>query len=200
AASNTLIISASQQDFDSLMVTIQSLDIAGSQRMTRSFPVKYVSGWTMAQSISNIFQQRSTGSPNDQVTATFEDGTSSIIVSASSKNMEEVEKILAETDKPSSSTKLTKFLKLSNAKAEDVAKTITDTFKAKTVPNRQNVYPVNAQADLASNNVIVTATDEYFPEIEAMAKNLDSTGGRTVHSYQFPDDVPAKSVVENINK
>lgn len=200
-ASNTLIVTASQQDFDALMVTIQSLDIAGSQRLTKSFQVKYAAPWTLAGAITNVFQQRGPRSPNDQVTATFEDGTSSIIVSANEMNMKEVEKIIADTDKPNTTAiKLTKFIKVETARAEDVARTITDAFKAKTVPNRQGVYPVNASADLASNNVIVTATDEYFPEIESMVASLDKAGGRSVHTYQFPDDVPAKSVVEQINR
>lgn len=200
-ASNTLIISASQQDFDALMVTIQSLDIAGSQRVTKSFQVKYAAPWTLANAITTMFQQRGSRSPNDQVTATFEDGTSSIIVSANSKNMEEVEKIIADTDKPNTTAiKMTKFIKLSNARAEDVSRTITDAFRAKTVANRQGVFPVNAQADIASNNVIVTATSEYMEEIETMAANLDKAGGRSVHSVQFPDTVPAKSAAENINR
>jgi len=200
-ASNTLIISASQTDFDALMVTIQSLDIAGSQRVTRAFQVKYVMPWTMANVINQQFQSRGSRSPNDQVTASFEDGTGAIIVSANSKNMEEVEKIILDSDKPNTgSIKETRFIKLANARAEDVAKTINDAFRAKTVANRQGVFPVAASADMASNNVIVTATSEYFDEITAMAANLDKAGGRTVYTVQFPDQVPAKSASENINR
>lgn len=200
AASNTLLINANETDFAALMVTIESLDIAGSQRMTKSFQVKYAMPWTMANVINQQFQARGAGSPNDAVTATFEDGTGSIVVSANSKNMEEVEKIIAETDKPSTSTKLTKFIKLANARAEDVSKTINDAFRAKTVANRQGVFPVNASADLASNNVVVTATTEYMEEIEAMAANLDKAGGRSVHTEQFPNESPVKMAAENINR
>ncbi|MFQ5423301.1 MAG: secretin N-terminal domain-containing protein [Phycisphaerae bacterium] len=174
--SNMLVVTASADRFEAIAARIAELDgdeTAG--RTTRSFPVKYVAGWTLASIINQQFRSGSRN-PTDQVQASYEDGTMSIIVTANDKNMQEVEKLIAESDKMNTgNVKETRFIQLDNARADELARSLNEAFRAKTVRSRQGQWPVTVTADVASNNLIVTATTELFEEINRMVAELDVT-------------------------
>ncbi len=172
--SNTLVVTASTDRFEAIAARIAELDSdEAAGRTTRSFPVKYVAGWTLASIINQQFRSGSRN-PIDQVQASYEDGTMSIIVTANEKNMKEVERLIAESDKMNTgNVKETRFIQLTNARADELARSLNDAFRAKTVRSRQGQWPVTVTADVASNNLIVTATTDMFVEITQMVTELD---------------------------
>ena len=171
--SNTLIVTAAEDKFEEIEARITELDAEDRGRITRTFNVRYVAPWTMASIIRGHFRAGSRN-PNDQVVASYEDGTQSIVVTANERNMTQVEALIAATDKlPEHIAKETRFIQLKHARADELARTLNESFRAKTVRNRQGQYPVTVTADVASNNLIVTAKTDMFTEIEQMVAELD---------------------------
>ncbi len=126
-----------------------------------------------------------------------------VVVTATPKQQSEikssiVDPILASLTK--SNIKITKFIPLVNGKADAMAKALSEAFQARTIANQQGKYPVTIAADMASNSLVVTGTVEYIHEVEDMVKKVDIEKGRKVFTVAMPDLVPAKTVVENINK
>jgi len=196
----TIVVTANEINHKKAKELIEMMDTEGvGERITKAFIVKNVSPWTMATIITQQFQRAGRG-PSDQVTASYEDGTRSIIVSASPKNMQLVEKLITETDQIAIGAKETRFLQLKNARADDLVKPLKEALEAKMTPDQRGKFPVSVTADPTSNSLIVTAPPDSFAEVERMVGQLDLGGGRTVHTVQMPEMVPAKSVADNVNK
>lgn len=200
ADTRTIVVTANESNHKKARELIEMVDIEGvGDRITKAFTVKNVTPWTMAQIITQQFQRAGRG-PGDQVTASYEDGTRSIIVSASPKNMELVTRLIDETDQIGVGTKETRFLQLKNARADELVKPLKEALEARMTPDQRGKYPVTVTADPTSNSLIVTAPPDTFSEVERMVGQLDLGGGRTVHTVQMPEMIPAKSVAENVNK
>jgi len=184
---STLIITGSRAEYDVLMKTVEALDVEGAGgRFTKVFSVKYVAPWTMASIISQQFQNRASRNPNDQVMASFEDGTQSIIVTANQENMDLVAKLIAEADvPPMGGKKITQFIKLENARADALANVLNQAHQAANPRRRDGTWQVSYAADMSSNRLVVTAPEDQFAEIEARIAELDveDTGGRTTRSF-----------------
>ncbi|MFQ5412018.1 MAG: secretin N-terminal domain-containing protein, partial [Phycisphaerae bacterium] len=170
-AANTLLISASPANYEKLLATIGQLDVPPSDVLTQVFKCKYIAPWTMANIINSHFRT-ATRNPNEKVTASSEDGTMSLIVSANKENMAKVAELIEKTDKPSSE-KETRFVQVQNARADELARTMTQSLQLKTLPDRRGRYPFSINADVASNVLVVTAEAYLFDEIDAMILRLD---------------------------
>jgi type II secretory pathway component GspD/PulD (secretin) len=183
-ATNTLVISGPQNEYEAVMKLIAELDVEGAaERLSRAFTVKFVTPSTMAQIINQQFQRP--GRPAaEQVNASYEDGTRSIIVRADPKTMEEVAKFIEDTDKLGSQVaKETRFIQLKVARADDLVKPLTEAIQARMMPDGRGKYPVSIVADVASNNLVVTAPPESFPDVEKMVAELDKEGERLRKEY-----------------
>lgn len=185
ANSNMLLLNCSPSTkalFDKQLATLD-VEAAAGGRISRAFTTKNVTPPTMAQIINQQFQ-RPGRTPAQQVTASYEDGTRSIIVSADSKTMEQVAKFIEDTDKIGEGhTKETRFIPLKVARADDLVKPLTEAIQAKLTPDGRGKYPATISADLASNNLIVTAPPELFAEVENMVAELDKEGDRLRKEY-----------------
>ncbi|HWL94539.1 MAG TPA: secretin N-terminal domain-containing protein [Phycisphaerae bacterium] len=168
---NTLLINSSEPDYKTVMAMIEPLDVEPKDRITRAFKVNYVAPWTLANIIN---QQYATTirNPNERVTAAFEDGTMSIIVTANAKNMEQIAKLIEETDvqgKP----KETRFIAVKQARADDLQRALDASLRGRMPVQRSGQYPFNITADPSSNTLVVTAESHLFPDIEELVKQLD---------------------------
>ncbi len=174
ADTRTIVVTANESNHKKARELIDMMDVEVSERMTKAFSVQFVTPWTMASIINQQFQGRGGRSPSDQVTASFEDGTRSIVVTASPKNMELVGKLISETDRmPEHGAKETRFMPLKSARADELVRPLTEAVQAKTMPDQRGRYPVSIAADVASNNLIVTAVTDMFADIEQMVAALD---------------------------
>ncbi|MBN2560752.1 MAG: hypothetical protein JXQ75_07475 [Phycisphaerae bacterium] len=199
--SNILIVTAPADRFEEIEARVVELDVEDGTRATRTFNVRYVAPWTMANIINQQFRSGSRN-PNDQVLASFEDGTMSIIVTANERNMAQVASLIEEADKmPASGMKETRFIKLKNARADELVRPLTEAVQAKTTPDRRGRYPVTITADVASNNLIVTAVMDMFPEIENMVAGLDVDQGdrlRKVFKLTYADPGSVSQMIQNV--
>ncbi|MBK8267333.1 MAG: hypothetical protein IPK83_03130 [Planctomycetes bacterium] len=168
---NALLINASESDYKLALAMITPLDVEPQDRITRAFRVKYVAPWTMANIINQQYGT-ATRNPNERVTAAFEDGTMSIIVTANAKNIEQVSKLIEQTDvegKP----KETRFIKVQQARADDLQRALDASLRGRMPVQRSGQYPFNITADPSSNVLVVTAETYLFPDIENLVKELD---------------------------
>ncbi len=107
------------------------------------------------------------------MTATFEEGTNSVIVTANEENMAKVIELIEASDAAGTEIKTTKFITVKHARADELARSLTEAFQAKTTRDRQGRWPVTISADLGTNNLIVTAMGDMMAEVEAMVDELD---------------------------
>ncbi|MFH1417752.1 MAG: secretin N-terminal domain-containing protein [Planctomycetota bacterium] len=168
---NTLIVSAAAEKFEEIEARIAEFDVEETGRITKAFSLRYAAPWTLANIINQQFRSGSRN-PNDQVHASFEDGTQSLIITANERNMESVSALIAEADKMTE-TKETRFMPLKHARADELARTLNESINARYPRNRQGQVPITVTADIASNNLIVTAKTDLFAEVEQMIAELD---------------------------
>lgn len=183
--SNTLLINATDANFEKVSGWIAQLDVPPQDRITRAFKVKYVAPWTMANIINQQYGT-ATRNPNERVTAAFEDGTLSIVVTANGKNMDQVAKLIEETDKPGQ-TKETRYYQIKEARADDLQRALDASLRGRMPVQRSGQYPYNITADLASNMLVATAESQLFEEIEELITKLDIKPAGT-------DDVLRKNI------
>ena len=183
--SNTLLINATESNHEKVLSWIEQLDVPPQDRITRAFKVKYVAPWTMAGIINQQYGT-ATRNPNERVTAAFEDGTLSIVVTANAKNMEQVARLIEETDKPGQ-TKETRYYQIKEARADDLQRALDTSLRGRMPVQRSGQYPYNITADLASNTLVATAESHLFEEIEELILKLDVKPAGT-------DDVLRKNI------
>lgn len=201
--SNTLLVNATKSAkavFDEMLATI---DVEPMKRSTRTFVVRYAAPWTLATILNQQYQNRASRNPNDQVVASFEDGTSSLVITANEKNMNEIAELIQMLDVPGSATKDTRFIKLEHARADEIANSLNQAWQAKTRPSRADgKYPVQITPDMVGNTLIVTSSEADYQATIEMVKALDvpapGASQRQTRTYQVKFADP-NSIVHAIN-
>jgi len=185
---NSLIVNASEEDYagkaasddkpatEGFKNLIEDLDQPGAERKTKVFRVKYVSPWSLANIINQQFRSRSRN-PNDQVTAAFEDGTYSIIVTANDVNMVEVESLITASDMPKEA-KATKFVQLEHGQSDEMRNTIDQALRGRYPTDRRGQPPFSIASESLSNQLVVSATEEIMPDILEMIEKFDVPGAK----------------------
>jgi len=186
---NKLIVNATQEDYDRIKPLIEALDQDSGERITEVFKVQYVSPWSMATIISQ--QLRSTSrNPNDQVNASFEDGTYSLIVTANAQNMEKVRDLIAKADVPAKET-VTKYFQLQHGQSDEMRNSIDAALRGRYPSDRRGQMPFSITSESLSNKLIVSAREDIMPEILSMIEQLDVPGGgeqiRRVFKLKYAD-------------
>ncbi len=104
---NSLLINASDEDFNAIKKLAEMLDKAAqdNKRVTRVFPLKNVSNARAATALNTMFRgvpgkAGQAPAPEDVVTVTALPDTNALVVSATAAKMEEVVKLLKQMDMP----------------------------------------------------------------------------------------------------
>jgi|GEM_PF-569678 len=198
---NKLIVNASDDDYEGFQKLIAELDKPGGERTTKVFRVKYVSPWNMERIINQQFRDRGSRNPNDQVTANFEDGTFSLIVTANEENMAKVEKLIADADLPGDQ-KVSQFVKLQHGQADEMRNTIDQALRGKYPSDRRGQTPFSVTADGLSNQLLVSARENIMPEILEMIENFDVPGAkektRRVFKLKYVDPGAVSRMVQQL--
>ncbi|MBN2563142.1 MAG: hypothetical protein JXQ75_19645 [Phycisphaerae bacterium] len=171
ARTNTLIVTASEDQLKAIEAMIAKLDVEETaDRITRTFAVDYAEPWQLPKMINE--QLRATR--RDPVIVSYINGTMSILVTASPPQMERVMAIVEQVDIPSArGAKETKFIRPKHARAAVLAELLTRIHQAETPRPRDGVYPITYTADEDSNTLIVTATAKDFVVIISQVEQLD---------------------------
>jgi type II secretory pathway component GspD/PulD (secretin) len=206
---NTLIVNGpadALKIIDGLLLKLDSNPVPAS--IIRSFPLKYADAETTSKLVETIFtppQQNGGGFPfffgrrgggqqqteNKQpVTASFDDRTNTVIVTAPAEAMKEIEGLIHSLDANPVSASDIKVFTLKYADSDAVAKLINAIFNPTNNGNSREVVPffifgggpaqnskgakVNASSDYRTNTLIATAPSETMKVIEGIIKQLDS--------------------------
>jgi len=96
----SILISASDEDFEAIKQLAEALDAAAAdaRRQFQVFALKHTSNTKIATALSTLYRQAVTGRPEDRVTVTALPDTNAVVVSASSARLEEVAHLIEQLD------------------------------------------------------------------------------------------------------
>ncbi|HPU33626.1 MAG TPA: secretin N-terminal domain-containing protein [Phycisphaerae bacterium] len=177
-SSNTVLINAPQDQMAVVKELIAKLDSPlgeGDQRTLKPYPVQFADLGSVVTVLNQSFAQRGNRPLRDQVTATPEYGTSTIVVTASAENHAKVESLIKDLDRPDfAGRKTIRPIKLENARASEVANTLTNALRSTGMVRRTTgATTATIQPNDATNILLVTANEQEFKDIEALVKILD---------------------------
>ncbi|MBI4580349.1 MAG: hypothetical protein HY718_11645, partial [Planctomycetes bacterium] len=181
-SNNVIIISAQKQrQLDDVKAVIDKLDSrpADYQREVRSYVLKYADLSSANQVIAANFAANKNRPVHDQVDVNLDSTTSSLLVSASPENHDEVAKIIEQLDKSNIGIqRTTETIKVKNVRATVLAERLNANIRlTKRIDKRVNTYSVAVTGDDASNSVMVTANAEDMAEMKKLITELDVDPG-----------------------
>jgi type II secretion system protein D len=173
----SILISASDEDFQVIEQLVQALDAAAgdAKPAIRVFELKHASNLRVVAALSTMFrpaQGQRAANPDDTVTITALPQSSAVVVAAGKRRMEEVEKIITQLDRVEIAAELEfKVFKLENASPTKVLPLLTQMLAQ--VQRDRPGETISAQADERSRSIIVTARGTLFEQVEKIVKTLD---------------------------
>jgi type II secretory pathway component GspD/PulD (secretin) len=190
ARTNSLVVTGGPITFMLIGETLKAIDVEASDSMKReSVPYQLPARVDVAQIVRNVSElfmgPDAKASGVEVPTVTGNPDTNVMTVLASKSQHEQIVKAIIEPMMSSAAAGIpeTRFVPLKYARAEEATKSMTEAFKSKTQPNTKGQWPVTITADVASNNLIITAPSGYFEDIDAMIAALDvkekGAGART---------------------
>lgn len=174
---NSLIIRGSEKDIAEIRETIAGFDVEASidtDRTTEVYPLRYADPNSMNMVIVNMFRwDRSTPiSPAEQVTSAVDNGTRSIVVTASAKNHGVIRGIIEQVDIESSVSKTTFVRKLQHAGADELAQTLSRFYQNRRRSGAGD-QPVQISADTGTNSLLILANQEEKDEVMQLIDTMD---------------------------
>jgi len=173
--SNSLLISATQDEMVELTVLIESLDVEPDLRgmqQVKSIHLKNADPYIAQEAITKLF--RGGRSPRDQVAAIGDHQTSSVVVASSPANMKRIEAFLLEFDSEVSAEQLVHVVTLENADAESMARTLTEVFIRSAQRPRGGPQPISISSVGGSKALLVKCNEQDFADIQEAVDALDS--------------------------
>ena len=229
---NTLFVTAAPETLKEVDDILKGLE--GNPSTTsgiKIFPLKYADAASAVKLLTAVFKPETLRvrfpgepppKPNEATTgnmnAAADDRTNSVVVSAPTPMLTQVEDILKHLDADPSSLSQIKIIPLANADAEATAKLVTSLFKPDESKTPQNPFVaamiqrvpgvdqssvrVVAVADDRTNSLVVTAPEELVKAIADVVKTLDqnpaSSLGIKVFQLKFADATAAAKLLQTI--
>jgi type II secretory pathway component GspD/PulD (secretin) len=195
---NSLLVYANDQEFDQIQTVIQSVDVKTDperDRVFKTFKLTYGEAWGVVQMINQIFQ--GSRNPRDQVTASADWGSNSLLVTASPENMKRVEDIIAEVDKKDASQRTVRVVELAHADPAGVVRALNAAFQSQ---GRRGETISISHAE-GTNTLLIKANDTEFEEIQAVLAQLDTAeaelGEIRTFTLKFTDAAEMKQILES---
>ncbi|MDB5302615.1 MAG: gspD 1 [Phycisphaerales bacterium] len=196
---NTLIITAPPGAMAIVEGLVKDLEgNPGAESTVRTFRLNYADAGVAAKALASIFLDPATGlsrlrtGSRDKVSATPDERTNSIIITATPEAMLLVEKTLKDLDASPTSNGAVKIFHLKKADSEATAKFILNFFKPDATlgparPADAVHVGVNAVPDPRTNTVAVTAPEESMKVVEGLIQEMESSAAiePTVRSFRL---------------
>ncbi len=173
--SNSLVVTATEESFAVIESLIEKLDQvpAASPLEYRIITLKHA----LAADVSYTLRQFTRTWRDGDVTPSIDSNRveNQIIVAATADQIKEITRILDELDQPAASARITDFVALKFAKAEQVQEALSMFFGPYAVeadtPGKRNVRIV---ADPATNSLVISAGETEWESVRALLAKLDS--------------------------
>ncbi len=175
-----VIVQASETNMALVKARIAELDreeiVASGTPAMKIYTTKYTDATAVAGIINSWARSRRPatggGGTRDNVEATAEQTTQSVVVMASETNHLIVAELIAGLDVESSLTKGFHRYELKNAEAEELAQVLRQAYQSKR-PMRRGEQPVEITADPATNMLLITATQAEMADLRLLIESLD---------------------------
>ncbi len=212
AASNTLIITGSRDGIKRATDLIASLDHQTDQTsLTRVYDLKYASALKLAAKLQEVFKSRQEGAKETERSPTFimpDEATNSLIATAAEEDHALIEHLLSLLDVESTISGQVAVFPLKKAKAEPLAQSLEDLFKAgpQTGIDSGRADAIAIKPDKRTNSLIVWASRTEMENISQIIQKLDSTEPATQMSikviplHRALAEELAKTLTDTINK
>jgi type II secretion system protein D len=187
--SNALVVTAAPESMSLLTALIEQLDQPpAAAAELKVFTIKNGDAVALAEMLESLFgvaeqQQGAAGAGVFSLRFSVDERTNSIIAAGSTDELIVVEAVLLRLDAADARQRLNQVYKLKNASAQDVATALQDWLERKreieqTAPGTASPFQqiereVVVVPEVASNSLIVSATPEYYREIESIVMQLD---------------------------
>ena len=173
--SNSLVVTATEQSFPIIESLIEKLE-----QVPAASPLEYriiTLEHALAPDVSFTLRQFTRTWRDGDITPSVDYNRveNQIIVAATADQINDINRILEELDQPSSSERITDFVPLTFAKAEQVQEALSMFFGPYAVeadtPGKRNVRIV---ADPATNSLVISAGETEWESVRSLLSKLDS--------------------------
>lgn len=175
-ANNALQVVADSEAMTRFMRVIEQLqDQAGPRRQSRLIELQYADPAETAEALRSLASTSQTLRIEGGPAPVFEpiEGTSTLLIAASSSQMAIIDQLVRGLDRQESSERPPlRILRLRTTDAASVATMLQENFDRRPQEDRAR-RPVAVQADGSTNALIVSAHPELLPEIEAVVSELN---------------------------
>ena len=212
-ATNSLLISAAPGDWPVIEKILEQLKTSAmpmASASTRIVPLKYAKAPQVAETLRQLFgpqaramammRAANTGQqPPVPVVIAASESSNSLLVSAAADDHEAIAEMVKGIDVPAAETaENVRILHLKTGDAVKVAETLRAMYPASARGEAARVF---VQGDVASNSVLVRASDAEFKTIEAMVKQLDQaiteSGGVKTFRLKVADAQQVATVLQS---
>lgn len=191
--SNTLIVQGPAENMDLIEILVRELDrLPDAETVLKVYTIVNGDAAKLLELLQALFateeqlplQSGTVGEASTLVSLRFAIDTrlNSLIVSGSQADIDVVESLLIRLDLEDVEDRVTVIVRLHNSSAVDVATAVNDWLDGRDELNsNEDLYSIYQQVERtilvipegASNSLILSATEEFLPEIEAVIERLD---------------------------
>ncbi len=174
--SNSIIVTATEESFPVIETLIAKLDDvpAASPVEYRIIPLKHALAIDVAFTLRQFTRDRG-AADEAQPNIDYNRLENQLIVAATADQFEQIQSIIAELDRPSESERITDFVPLRFAQAQQVQEALSVFYGPYSIeadtPGKLNARIV---ADPAANSLVITADESEWANIRALLDKLDS--------------------------
>ncbi|MCD6362389.1 MAG: type II secretion system secretin GspD [Synergistetes bacterium] len=173
---NTIIVTDTSSVVSRIVRALKVLDNPEEERKLVVYKLKYAGASALARKLSMIVKQdKSMGKLSLRgVVIMADERTNSLILLGRHIQLVRIERILPDLDKPSEAgSNFFHFYKLVNAKAPDVAKTLSAIVKSTFLKGVDPHERIVISADKETNSLIIMASPERYRMLLPLIKDLD---------------------------
>jgi len=175
-STNSLIVTARQQEFEQLEQIIKTLDVPPAEakdRIVKAFKLQFADCYAVANAINRLFALRGRVNPRDVVQAAGEWGSNTVVVSASPEKMKQVEDVVKQMDQETASKRKTHVVELKYADASEIYRALREVYMWSRGWTRRGTPTVVISYAQGTNRLLISAPDKEYQEISKMIAELD---------------------------
>lgn len=170
-----LVIMADEHDFQVIAKILTILDLAMPHPKLEIFKLKNAKAVEIQRVLQQIYRRRRQPRGLPPTTFVAETSSNSIIVSASSEEIDEIGNLIGKLDaEPRLPEVEFNTFTLKNARASQVVPKLQDAIKKILATRGQADLPITIDSDERTNTIIITAPVTYFDQIKRLIKVYDS--------------------------
>ncbi|MHC4416411.1 MAG: secretin N-terminal domain-containing protein [Planctomycetota bacterium] len=175
--SNSLVVTATEESFPVIEALVAKIDDvpAASPIEYRIIPLKHAVAVDVSFTLAQFVRGRGRRDGQEQPRIDYNRLENQLIIAATADQFEQIQRIIAEIDQPSQKARITDFVPLEFAQAEQVQEALS-VFYGPLAYEADTPGKINARivADPASNSLVITADESEWANIRALLEKLDS--------------------------